>query len=88
MYAEDTSIFCIGQSAESAIILLNKALYQVERWCLEIRLTPHPGKSQVLIISKKAIMFCYGTSTPDTSRKLSVEMKALEDTASHLTEYH
>ena len=26
MYAEDTSIFCIGQSADSAIALLNKAL--------------------------------------------------------------
>ena len=48
MYAEDTSIFCIGQSADSAIALLNKALGQVDRRCLENRLTPHPGKSEAL----------------------------------------
>ena len=26
------------------------------RWCLVHRLTPHPGKSEVMIISKKTIM--------------------------------
>ena len=56
MYADDTSIFCVGQSADSAIALLNKALQEVYRWCLVHRLTPHPGKSKVMIISKKTIM--------------------------------
>ena len=56
MYADDTSIFCIGQSADLAIALLNKALQEVYRWCLVNRLTPHPGKSEVMIISKKTIM--------------------------------
>ena len=56
MYADDTSIFCVGQSADSAIALLNKALQEVYRWCLVHRLTPHPGKSEVMIISKKTIM--------------------------------
>lgn len=46
------------------------------------------AEKRVLIISKKAITLCYGTSTPDTSRKLSIAKKALEDMASHLTKYH
>ena len=56
MYADDTSIFCIGQSMDLAIALLNKALQGVYRWCQVNRLTPHPGKSEVMIISKKTIM--------------------------------
>ena len=52
MYADDTSIFCVGQSADLAIDLLNKALQEVYRWCLVNRLTPHPGKSEAMIISK------------------------------------
>ena len=56
MYADDTSIFCVGQSADLAIDLLNKALQEVYRWCLVNRLTPHPGKSEAMIISKKTIM--------------------------------
>ena len=56
LYADDTSIFCVGQSADSAIALLNNALQEVYRWCQVHRLTPHPGKSEVMIISKKTIM--------------------------------
>ena len=56
MYADDTSILCIGQSADLAIALLSKALQEVYRWCLVNRLTPHPGKSEIIIISEKTIM--------------------------------
>ena len=56
MYADDISIFCVGQSADLAIDLLNRALQEVYRWCLINRLTPHPGKSEVMIIVKKTIM--------------------------------
>ena len=56
MYADDTSIFCIGQSTDLTFALLNKALQEVYRWCLVNRLTPHPGKTEVMIISKKTIM--------------------------------
>ena len=56
MYADDTTIFCIGESADIALIQLNKALKEVYKWCLENRLTPHPGKSEIMILSKKSIM--------------------------------
>ena len=58
MYADDTCIFCIGQSADLAISLLTgKALQEVYRWCLVNRLTSHlaSGKSEV-VISKETIM--------------------------------
>ena len=56
MYADDISIFCVGQSADLAIDLLNKALQEVYRWCLVNPLTPHPGQGEVMIIVKKTIM--------------------------------
>ena len=56
MYADDTTIFCIGESADIALTQLNKALKEVYDWCLENRLTPHPGKSEIVIFSKKNIM--------------------------------
>ena len=56
MYADDTSIFCIGESADAAIASLNRALQEVYRWCLENRLTPHPAKSEVMLISTQAII--------------------------------
>ena len=46
MYADDTSIFCVRQSADLAIDLLNKALQEVYRWCLVNRLTPHPCRQK------------------------------------------
>ena len=35
MYADDMSIFCIGESADAAIASLNRALQEVYRLCLE-----------------------------------------------------
>jgi len=44
MYADDTTIFCIGQSADLAIALMNKALQEVYRWCLVNRPDTASGK--------------------------------------------
>ena len=35
-----------------AIAQLNKTLKEVYTWCLTNRLTPHPGKSEVMLLSK------------------------------------
>ena len=56
MYADDTTIFCTVESADLAIALLNKALQEVYRCCLANRLTPHPGKSEVMLLCKKDII--------------------------------
>jgi len=52
MYADDTTAYCIGETIDIAIAQLNKTLKEVYRWCLTNRLTPHPGKSEVMLLSK------------------------------------
>ena len=46
MYADDTSIYCIGDTADLA----------TATWCLSNRLTPHPDKSKVMVLSRGTIM--------------------------------
>ena len=52
MYADDTTAYCIGESIDIAIAQLNKTLKDGYTWCLTNRLTPHPGKSKVMLLSK------------------------------------
>lgn len=51
MFADDTTVFCIGDSADMAIAQLNKALHEVYTWCLNNQPTPHPGKIEVMPLS-------------------------------------
>ena len=53
MFADDTTAFCIGDTADEAIVKLNRALQEVYDWCGGNQLTPHPGKSE-------AMLFCRG----------------------------
>ena len=54
-YADDTSIYCIGENADVAVATLNNALLEVQRWCIENRLTPHPTKSEAMVLSRQTI---------------------------------
>ena len=56
MYADDTTVFCLGHTADEAIANLNKALQELYTWCLVNRLTPHPGKSEAMLISRGSCM--------------------------------
>ena len=56
MFADDTTVFCVGDSADLAIAQLNKALHEVYTWCQNNQLTPHPGKSEVLLLSTRYLM--------------------------------
>ena len=56
MYADDTTIYCVGETADLVIDQLNKALREFYIWCLNNRLTPHPSKSEVILFSKRAPM--------------------------------
>lgn len=55
-YADDTSIFYIGEYVDAAIASLNRALQEVYRWYLEKCLTPHLTKSEVMLISTQPII--------------------------------
>ena len=61
MYADDTTIYCFGETADLAIDRLNKALREFYNWCLNNRLTSHPRKSEVILFTKGTPM---GTIAP------------------------
>ena len=56
MYADDTTVFCIGSSQDVACNLLNCALEELFTWCVNNRLTPHPGKCEVMLLSKARLI--------------------------------
>ena len=56
MYADDTTLFVVGNNVDMVIDSLNKALSSINIWCRNNKLTIHPGKSEAMIISHKA--FC------------------------------
>ena len=53
MFADDTTVYCISEMAEKNIVQLNSALCELNEWCLINRLTPHPSKSEAMLISRK-----------------------------------
>ena len=44
MYADDTTVYCIGDTVDNTVTSLNKALSELNIWCLENSLTPSLGK--------------------------------------------
>lgn len=53
MYADDTTIFCIGDSVDEVIVKLNKALEELVTWCKQNSLVPHPKKCEGMILKRK-----------------------------------
>ena len=54
MFADDTTIYCIGTSADEVTAQLNLAMHELYSWCLPNKLTPHTGKSEAMLISRKS----------------------------------
>ena len=52
LYADDTTVYCIGSTQDVACNLLNCALEELFTWCTKNRLPPHPGKCEVMLLSK------------------------------------
>ena len=52
MFADDTTIYCLADNGDQGIHQLNKALKELYSWSLNNRLTPHPRKSKVMLLSK------------------------------------
>ena len=68
MYADDTTAYCIGESIAIAIAQLNKTSKDVYTRCLTNLLTPHPGKSEVILLSKGTP---YGAICTNKTRNLN-----------------
>ena len=50
MYGDDTTVYCIGHTVDNAITSLNKALLELNSWCLENSLTPHSAKCEAMLL--------------------------------------
>jgi len=53
MYADDTTICCIGNSVGEVILKLNKALEELVNWRKQNSLVPHPKKCEGMILNRK-----------------------------------
>ena len=52
MYADDTTIYAIGKNHDVVCTALSKILCKLYDWCCDNQLTPHPGKSEFMILSR------------------------------------
>ena len=52
MFAANTTVFCIGDTPDDAIAKLNRALQEVYDWYGGNQLTPHPGKSEAMLLCR------------------------------------
>ena len=50
MFADDTTIYCIGKNVEEVIDKLNKASSELYVWCMRNQLTVHTGKTEAMIL--------------------------------------
>ena len=53
MFVDDTTIYCIGKSADEATAQLNLAIHKLYSRCLANRVAPHPVKSEAMLTSRE-----------------------------------
>ena len=53
MYADDTTVYCIGDTVDNTVTSLNKALSELNSWCLENSLTPDSAKCEAMLLMRK-----------------------------------
>ena len=51
MYADDTTIYVVGNTVDDITTALQAVLDQVNSWCLSNRLILHEGKSEAMVLS-------------------------------------
>ena len=53
MYADDKTLYAIAPNHDLVAIILNKMLEKLFKWCCQNRLTPHPDKTELMLVSRK-----------------------------------
>ena len=56
MYADDTTVYSIGENVDLAVAQLNKALEELYTRCLNNRLTPHPVKCETFLVHRPSFV--------------------------------
>ncbi|KAL9950422.1 hypothetical protein ACROYT_G042915 [Oculina patagonica] len=52
MYADDTTIYVASPSPDTVASVLNSVLRKLYRWCCHNSLTPHPGKTEYMLLQR------------------------------------
>ena len=52
LYADDTTVYCTGSTVDEACSLLNKALNELNEWCVTNSLTPHSTKCEAMLLHR------------------------------------
>ena len=50
MHAYDTTVYSIGETADNTVTSLNKALSELNSWCIENSSTPHSAKCEAMLL--------------------------------------
>lgn len=62
MYADNTTIYCIGKSFDEVCLKLNKVFDELRLWSLRSKLSIHPIKTEAMILLTKQCFI--GPATP------------------------
>ena len=52
MYADDTTIYCTPSTVDEACLSLNRALEELNNWCMSNSLTPHSTKCEAMLFHR------------------------------------
>jgi hypothetical protein len=77
IYADDTTLCVIGPTHELVCLALNKVLLALQNWCNSNLLTPHPGNTEYMILSRSNFTIKLGNQgirQVEKSRCLVVEI--------------
>ena len=53
LFADDTTIYCIGDNIESVVDSLNRIASELYQWCIENKLTVNTEKIEATLITAK-----------------------------------
>ena len=53
MFADDTTLYCVGKDVEEVIDMMKEAAKELFKWCKKNQLTVHTGKTEAMIISHR-----------------------------------
>ena len=56
MYADDTTIYCIGKSFDEVCLKLNKVFDELRLWSLRFKLSIHPIKTEAMILTERGFI--------------------------------
>ena len=52
MYADDTTVYVTASDPDLVVTALNKVLNKLYAWCCRNLLTPHPGKTEFMLLGR------------------------------------